>query len=175
MLSERNGFPCVSKYPAYARLNLVRCVLLLTFRLELRVEKKHSRPFRWYVRRGALEVAGGQLDFCCDVLGLQKQGVDTPLEVNRMGHLVLSVVAFGGGRSRSGRGPKFSAPFLNGPLWMDAQTFLTAICIYSLLRMGCTALKLLRSFRPAELLLLGMPGMDVSLTPRRFLRNRMSI
>ena len=46
-----------------------------------------------FLREGALEALGGQLDISCDVLFLRKRGVGIPLKVNQVGDYVLSVVA----------------------------------------------------------------------------------
>ena len=44
-------------------------------------------------------------------LALRKHGASSPLKVNQMGRYVWSVAALGVGRSGSGKGPTFSAPF----------------------------------------------------------------
>ena len=61
------------------------------------------------VRTRALEAMGGHLDSSRDILTLRKQWADSPPGVNQIGHCILSVVACGWGRSRSGTGPDFSA------------------------------------------------------------------
>ena len=56
---------------------------------------------RSLLREGALEALGGQLDSCCDVVSLRKQGVDLSLELSHVGRHILSVVAFEDGRPNS--------------------------------------------------------------------------
>ena len=62
-------------------------------------------------RKGVLEALRGQLGSCRCILTLQTQGVGSPLQVNRMGHYVLSAVAFGEGRPRAKKGPASSASY----------------------------------------------------------------
>ena len=47
-----------------------------------------------FLRKGALEALGGQLEFEHDILTVRKRGVLAPLRVNAMGHYVLRVVEF---------------------------------------------------------------------------------
>ena len=63
------------------------------------------------LRKGALGALGGQLDFACDALPHRNQGAEIPLKVNRLGHPVLPVVAFGCGPRRVGGGPKLAASY----------------------------------------------------------------
>ena len=53
------------------------------------------------LRKGALKALGGQPDFPRDV----------PLKVNNIGRYILSVVAFGEGRSSKTKSPTFRASY----------------------------------------------------------------
>ena len=63
------------------------------------------------LRKGALGVLVGQLDFARDVLTIRNHGVDIPLEVNEMGHYVRSVVTFRKGPSYIDQGPRAAASY----------------------------------------------------------------
>ena len=63
------------------------------------------------LRKGAREALGGRLDFARGVLAIWIRGVEIPLEVNEMGHYLLSVFALGNGPSCVDRGPKLAASY----------------------------------------------------------------
>ena len=69
-----------------------------------------------FLRKGALEAPGGQLDSGRDALTIRNHGVSRPLKVNEMGLYVLSVVAFGKGPLCVDRGPKLAAPYFEWAL-----------------------------------------------------------
>ena len=62
-----------------------------------------------FLRKGAWEALGGQLDFGRDILTVRKRGAEGPPGVNEMGHYVLSAVEFGQGPPRFDRGPNLAA------------------------------------------------------------------
>ena len=63
------------------------------------------------LRKSALEASGAQLDFETDVLSLMRHGAKVPLEVNGMGHYILSAVEFGKGPPCSDRRPNLAASY----------------------------------------------------------------
>ena len=64
---------------------------------------------RAFSSEGALEASGGQLVFACNVLTLNKMGVDAPLKVNCMRQFVLLAASCGEERKKSLSGPTHSA------------------------------------------------------------------
>ena len=62
-----------------------------------------------FLRKGALEALGAQLDFEKDVLSFTRHGATAPLKVNEMGRYISSVVEFGKWPPRSDRGPNLAA------------------------------------------------------------------
>ena len=68
-----------------------------------------------FLRKGALEALGDQLDFENDVLSPWRHGVRGPLNANEMGHYVLSVVEFSKGPPRSDRRPILAASCFEWP------------------------------------------------------------
>ena len=64
-----------------------------------------------FLRKGALEALGAQLDFEKDVLSLTRHGATAPLKVNEMGRYILSVVEFGRGHPCSDRRPNLAASY----------------------------------------------------------------
>ena len=80
------------------------------------------------LRKGALEALQGQLYVSSDVASLRKPGVDLSAKVNQTGRYILSVVAFGGGRSDSfsarafaNRSPNLANGGLRLPLTADGM------------------------------------------------------
>ena len=61
------------------------------------------------LRKGALELLGGRLDFERDIVTNRRREANVPLSVTEMKRYVLSVVEFGRGPPRPDRAPDLAA------------------------------------------------------------------
>ena len=68
------------------------------------VSSRHS----FWLRKGALEALGLQLDSARNILTLTRMGVDAPPKVNGLRRCVLNAVSFGQEREKLVRGPAHS-------------------------------------------------------------------
>ena len=122
MLLEKHGSPRVSTYPACARFKSgggrhweVRLAADIPVGIAGSIGKLAAilleADIPSFLSNGTLMALGGQPDISSDMLSLRKRGADIPLKIDQMRHYVLSVVAFGDGCSKFGRGPMFGAPY----------------------------------------------------------------